>query len=103
MAVTPSVAPPSPHETPIVPAPTPATPAPPIQGWLLVLPKPWANVTVDGRALGATPLERIPLAPGSHAVILTHPQYEPFTRRVEIRAGETTTIQLDLAAAGKRR
>ena len=103
MAVTPSVAPPSPHETPIVPAPTPATPAPPIQGWLLVLPKPWANVTVDGRALGATPLERIPLAPGSHAVILTHPQYEPFTRRVEIRSGETTTIQLDLAAAGKRR
>jgi serine/threonine-protein kinase len=103
MAVSPSVAPPSPRETPIAPAPLPATPALPIEGWLLVLTKPWANVTVDGRALGSTPLERIPLAPGSHAVILTHPQYEPFTRRVEIRPGETTTIQLDLAVAGKRR
>jgi len=103
VAVGPSVAPPSPRETPIAPPPVPTTPAPPVQGWLLVLPKPWAEVTVDGRALGATPLERIPLAPGSHAVILTHPRYEPFTRRVDIHAGETTTLQLDLAAVGKRR
>lgn len=77
--------------------------ATPLQGWLKVLPKPWADVTVDGRVVGQTPLEAIALAPGSHSVILTHPQYEPFTRRVEIRAGETTTIQLDLAIAGKRR
>jgi serine/threonine-protein kinase len=103
LGAAPPAAAPSPHETPSVPAPTPATPAPPVQGWLLVLPRPWAQVTVDGRALGATPLDRIPLTPGSHAVILTHPQYEPYTRRVEIRAGETTTIQLDLATAGKRR
>jgi len=48
-------------------------------------------------------LAAIALPPGSHSVILTHPQYEPFTRRVEIRAGETTTIQLDLAVAAKRR
>ena len=101
-AAGPSVAPSAP-ETPVAPAPVPATAAPPAQGWLLVLLKPWADVTVDGRTLGATPLDRIPLSPGSHAVILTHPRYEPFTRRVEIRAGETTTIQLDLAAVGKRR
>jgi len=81
----------------------PATPAPAVQGWLLVLPKPWAKVTVDGQTVGLTPLDRIPLAPGSHAVTLTHPQYEPFTQRVEIRAGETTRIELDLAAAVKRR
>jgi serine/threonine-protein kinase len=85
------------------PAPTPAVSPSPVLGWLLVLMKPWADVTVDGRTLGSTPLERIPLSPGSHAVILTHPLYQPFTRRVEIRAGETTTIQLDLATVGKRR
>jgi serine/threonine-protein kinase len=100
--VGPSVASPPSHEAP-VPRPAPATAAPPVQGWLLVLMKPWADVTVDGRTLGATPLDRIPLSPGSHAVILTHPRYEPFTQRVEIRAGETTTLQLDLASAGKRR
>jgi eukaryotic-like serine/threonine-protein kinase len=102
-AVSPSVASRTAHETSVAPVPAPATPAPPVQGWLLVLMKPWADVTVDGRTLGATPLERIPLSPGSHAVILTHPQYQPLTQRVEIRAGETTTIQLDLAAVGKRR
>ena len=46
---------------------SPATPAPPLEGWLLVLPKPWAEVTVDGRvrradAAGADPApSRIPL------------------------------------------
>jgi serine/threonine protein kinase len=88
---------------PTVPSATPATPAPPLEGWLLVLPKPWAEVTVDGRVVGQTPLARIPLPPGSHSVILTHPHYRPFTRRVEIRAGETTTIRLDLATDGVRR
>jgi serine/threonine-protein kinase len=88
---------------PTAPAPPPATPAPPIQGWLLVLPKPWAEVTVDGRALGPTPIDRIPLAPGSHAVILTHPQYQPFTRKVEIRPGEVFRLRWDFAQDGVKR
>ena len=58
---------------------------------------PWADVTVDGRAVGMTPLAQIPLPPGSHSVVLTHPEYQPFTRKVEIRPGETTTIRLDFA------
>jgi hypothetical protein len=106
VAVGPSVALPSSPEappTPSLPATSPIVSATPFQGWLKVLAKPWADVTVDGRVAGQTPLAAIALPPGSHSVILTHPQYEPFTRRVEIRAGETTTIQLDLAVAGKRR
>jgi len=102
----PSTAPPSPHEAtvvPTVPTPLPATPAPPIQGFLLVLPKPWAEVMVDGRVVGTTPLARFPLAPGSHSVVLTHQDYRPFTRKVEIRPGETTTIRLDFTTEGVRR
>jgi eukaryotic-like serine/threonine-protein kinase len=105
-AAVPSTAPPSPREATVVPtapAPPPATPAPPVQGWLLVLPKPWAEVTVDGRALGPTPLDRIPLAPGSHAVILTHPQYQPFTRKVEIRPGEVFRLRWDFPQDGVKR
>ncbi|PYQ44554.1 MAG: hypothetical protein DMF77_06960 [Acidobacteria bacterium] len=97
---------PSPREAAVVPtapAPPPAAPAPSIQGWLLVLPKPWAEVTVDGRALGPTPLDRIPLAPGSHAVIFTHPQYKPFTRKVEIRPGEVFRLRWDFAQDGVKR
>ena len=48
---------------PTTPAAPPPTPAPPLEGWLLVLPKPWAEVTVDGRVVGQTPLARIPLPP----------------------------------------
>jgi len=105
-AAVPSTTPPSPREAAVVPTaptPPPSTPAPPIQGWLLVLPKPWAEVTVDGRALGPTPIDRIPLAPGSHAVILTHPQYQPFTRKVEIRPGEVFRLRWDFAQDGVKR
>jgi hypothetical protein len=86
-----------------LPAPTPVAPAPPVQGFLLVLVKPWADVTVDGRVVSQTPLPPIALSPGSHSVLLTHPSYRPFTRKIEIRAGETTRIQLDLATEGQRR
>ncbi|HEY8150104.1 MAG TPA: protein kinase, partial [Vicinamibacteria bacterium] len=104
----PSPAPPSPspRETavvPVVPAPAPPTPAPPVQGWLKILPKPWAYVSVDGRSLGETPLPPIALPPGSHSVVLTHPDYPRIIRKVEIRAGETTTIRPDLATESKRR
>jgi serine/threonine-protein kinase len=85
------------------PVPTPAVSPSPLLGWLKILPKPWADVTVDGRVVGQTPLPAIPLAPGSHSVVLTHPDYLPFTRRVEIRVGETATIRLDLTTEGKRR
>jgi serine/threonine-protein kinase len=105
-AASPSLAPPSPRESPgvpVVPAPAAPTPMAPVQGWLRVLPKQWADVTVDGRVVGQTPLAPIALAPGSHSVVLTHPDYPRVIRKVEIRAGETTTIRLDLATEGKRR
>ncbi len=89
--------------TPIVPAPPPATPTPPIQGWLLVLPKPWAKVMVDGKVVGTTPMQKFPLPPGSHSVVLTTPGYKPFTQKIEIRPGETTTLKLDFITDGDRR
>ena len=36
---------------------------------------PWANVAVDGRSLGTTPLANIELAIGTHEVVWTHPQF----------------------------
>jgi serine/threonine-protein kinase len=105
-AAAPSTAPPSPRETtvvPTLPAPPPATPAPTIQGWLLVLPKPWAEVMVDGKVVGTTPMQKFPLSPGSHSVVLTTPGYKAFTQNVEIRPGETTTLRVDFTTGGKRR
>jgi len=102
--------PPTPMPTPIpTTPPTPvATPAPPPaparepEGALLVLVTPWADVSIDGRPVGQTPLTRIPLAAGSHDVVLTHPDYVPLSRRVTVRAGETLRLVVDLPSQGKR-
>jgi serine/threonine-protein kinase len=66
-------------------------------------PQALGEVMVDGRVIGTTPLARFPLPPGSHSVVLTHQEYRPFTRKVEIRPGETTTIRLDFTTEGVRR
>jgi serine/threonine-protein kinase len=106
----PAILPPAP-----VPAPSPTaasaaspslspTPAPlPSPGALLVVVRPWADVAIDGVVVGQTPLRRIPLAPGPHSVLLSHPDFQPFPRRVTIREGETFRLTVDLATEGVRR
>jgi hypothetical protein len=57
---------------------------------------PWADVAVDGAPAGQTPLRRLALAAGPHTVVLTHPDYEPYTRRVVVKTGETVRVNVDL-------
>jgi hypothetical protein len=57
---------------------------------------------VDGKVVGMTPMQKFPLPPGSHSVVLTTRGYKPFTQKVEIRPGQTTTLQLDFATEGER-
>ena len=78
-------------------------PTPEADGALLVVARPWADVSVDGVPRGQTPLGRIPLPPGPHAVLLTHPDYQPYPRRVTIRPAETFRLTVDLATDGVRR
>ncbi len=104
---TPAPPPPSTSEPAVVvpkatPPPTPS-PTPEADGALLVVARPWADVSVDGVPRGQTPLARIPLPPGPHAVLLTHPDYQPYPRRVTIRPGETFRLTIDLATDGVRR
>ena len=99
--------PPDPAPPPAAaPAPSPSlspTPAPlPSPGALLVVVRPWADVAIDGVVVGQTPLRRIPLAPGPHSVLLSHPDFQPFPRRVTIREGETLRLTVDLATEGVR-
>ena len=64
---------------------------------------PWADVSIDGRVVGQTPLARIPLPPGPHQVLLIHPAYQPFSRLVRIKPGETLRLSVDLTTDGVRR
>jgi hypothetical protein len=72
------------------------------KGFLAVTAIPWADVRVDGDLLGQTPL-RVSLSAGSHAVLLTHPDYEPFPRRVRIPADGTFRLVLNWPTQGVRR
>jgi hypothetical protein len=58
---------------------------------------------VDGKVVGTTPMQKFPLPPGSHSVVLTTRGYWPLTQKVEIRPGETTTLKVDFTTDGKRR
>jgi hypothetical protein len=86
----------------VPPAPIPA-PTPEPDGWLLVLAKPWADVTIDDKPISQTPLARLPLRPGPHSVVLAHPDYRPYVRKVTIRPGETFRINFDFTTEGVRR
>jgi len=57
---------------------------------------PWADVSLDGRPLGTTPLKPLPLPPGVHTVRLQHPSYRPLQKRFDVRAGEVFVLEVDL-------
>jgi hypothetical protein len=66
-------------------------------GSLRLLILPWAEVAIDGKTVGTTPLGALKLDPGTHLLRLTHPNFLPLQRKVVIRPGETTRFELDLA------
>jgi len=82
---------------------SPASPAPEADGWLLVLATPYADVTVDEKPVGYTPLRRLALRPGPHSVVLSNPDYQDFRRKVTIRSGEVFKLNFDFTTEGVRR
>jgi hypothetical protein len=55
-----------------------------------------ARVTIDGRAIGVTPLSASGLAPGVHTVRVELAGYKPVTTEVTVKAGETARIAVTL-------
>jgi serine/threonine-protein kinase len=91
---------PSPPRRPAVPAPAASADMARLgtaNGTLKLRVVPWADVSLDGRALGTTPLKPLPLAPGAYTVRLQHPSYRPLQRKVNVRAGEVFVLDVDLA------
>jgi hypothetical protein len=56
---------------------------------------PGARVLIAGELVGTTPLE-LPLDPGIHQLHIEHAGYIDLTRRVEVVAGETSELDLEL-------
>jgi hypothetical protein len=67
-------------------------------GYLQVVVRPWAEVFIDGRRVGQTPLARLQVAVGSHSVTLRNPQFGERTETIQVTAGETARLNVSLAS-----
>jgi eukaryotic-like serine/threonine-protein kinase len=70
---------------------------------LRVLAQPWAEVHIDGELVDITPVGRpIEVKPGRHVVIFRHPHAPAVTREIDIVAGQTIVldVEMDVEHAG---
>jgi len=59
---------------------------------------PWADVTIDGKEAGQTPLGNVRVPIGPHRVVFRHPQLGEQTRTVVITSDSKTRVAVDLRA-----
>ena len=70
---------------------------------LVVTSKPVdANVTVDGRFVGVSPVERIDLDAGKHSIVVDAFGYQPYAGTVEVEASAKSTLKVTLAPIGDK-
>ncbi len=82
---------------------TPARPATagPETGHLEVTSVPGdGTVTVDGRLVGLTPIDRLDLDPGRHALVIEAFGYQPYAGTITIEAGGGASLEAHLAELG---
>ncbi|MBX3203261.1 MAG: PEGA domain-containing protein, partial [Labilithrix sp.] len=76
----------------------PAAPSPEGRGavgYLTLDTYPWTRVTMNGKALGDTPLVRVQLPPGTHTLVLENAAEKiRQTTVVTIKAGESVSRRL---------
>jgi hypothetical protein len=86
------------------PAPPPSETPPGARGQLRVLAQPWAEVIVDGEPVDTTPMARpIAVAPGRHFVTFVHPQAPEEKRTVDVGAGQTVVLDVEMRVDRPRR
>lgn len=69
-------------------------------GTLRIVADPWATITIDGQAVGTTPMARpVPLQAGVHYVHLEHPRAPIERRTIRVSAGETVLLDVKMNVA----
>jgi hypothetical protein len=71
-----------------------AVPVP--NGSLSINALPWAEVILDGKTLGTTPLGNLSVPIGSHEIVWRHPQLGERTRTVTVPARTPVRLGMDL-------
>ena len=74
---------------------TPVVAGPP--GTITIDARPWCNVSIDGQAVGQTPIVNRSIAAGSHRITCTNPELG-VTRNltVDVEPGQPTRRRIDL-------
>jgi len=57
---------------------------------------PWADVSLDGRALGQTPIGNVPVNVGEHEIVFSHPDLGTIRRVVTVTATAPLRVGVDL-------
>jgi hypothetical protein len=78
----------------VKPQPTQAR-ARPATGYLTVNTVPWSDVFVGGRKLGQAPLAEKEVPAGTYRIVFKNPAFGRRERKVTIRPGDTTKLNLD--------
>ena len=83
-------------------APPPTSVAPAAdRGYLKLTVVPWAEVAIDGQAIGTSPFAApLALSPGEHTVTFTNPGYVPRRKSVTITSGTVTSLEMDFPFEG---
>jgi hypothetical protein len=66
------------------------------EGNLSINATPWAEVSVDGRALGETPIANVTLRAGSHELVFRNPQHGELKQTVVVKAGENGRVTVNM-------
>lgn len=53
---------------------------------------PWADVTIDGKPIGTTPLANVPVTIGQHTIVFRHPTLGEQTQTVVVKADGMTRV-----------
>ncbi|MCA9613965.1 MAG: protein kinase [Myxococcales bacterium] len=98
------IEPPSMRVAPVETAPEVVEPDPvPSRGQITVHATPWAEVSLDGRPLGTTPIRRTTLSAGAHVLVFENPPLGRSLRvPVRVEPGQSLRILADLTTDDPR-
>ena len=66
-------------------------------GTLSVNALPWAEMFLDGKSIGTTPLGSIPVTVGNHELVARHPQLGEKRRSIVVGAQTPLRVSMDLS------
>jgi PEGA domain len=57
---------------------------------------PWAQVWIDGNAVGETPLANLSVPAGEHDIVFRHPQFGERREKTIVKSGALTRVSATL-------